>query len=82
LKYSIEFKKSALKDLEKINKKDALKILFRIEKMEDSLSGDIKKLTNYTPEYRLRVGNYRILFEIAGNEIIIYCVKHRKDLYN
>jgi mRNA interferase RelE/StbE len=44
--------------------------------------GDVKRLTSITPEYRLRVGNYRILFEIVkGKKIIIYRVCHRKDAY-
>ena len=50
--------------------------------MGNDLKGDIKKLTNHSPEYRLRVGNFRILFEIENNEIIIYRIKHRKDVYN
>lgn len=77
----IEFKKSAVKDLDKIEKKGALIILDKIKKMEDGLSGNIKKLTNFTPEYRLRAGNYRILFEIETNKIVIYRIKHRKESY-
>lgn len=77
----IEFKKSAVKDLDKIEKKGALIILDKIKKMEDGLSGNIKKLTDFTPEYRLRAGNYRILFEIETNKIVIYRIKHRKESY-
>ena len=33
--------------------------------MSGGLKGDVKRLTNFTQEYRLRVGDYRILFEIA-----------------
>ena len=43
--------------------------------MENDLAGDVKKLTNFTPEYRLRVGNYRVLFEIENENIVIYRVK-------
>jgi mRNA interferase RelE/StbE len=82
VKYSIEFKKIALKDLEKINKKDAIRILSKIKELEEDLKGDVKRLTNYTPEYRLRFGNFRILFEISGKAIIIYKIKHRKDSYH
>jgi mRNA interferase RelE/StbE len=77
----IEFKPSALKDLRSINKKDAIKILTKIEDMKDGLKGDIKRLTNFTPEYRLRVGIYRVLFEIENNIITIYAVKHRREAY-
>ncbi len=49
--------------------------------MQSNLMGDVKHLTNFTPEYRLRVGNYRILFEIEGNYIKVYRIKHRKNIY-
>jgi mRNA interferase RelE/StbE len=50
--------------------------------LEKSLSGDVKRLTNFTPEYRLRVGDYRVLFEIEGDRVIIYRVKHRSRAYS
>jgi mRNA interferase RelE/StbE len=81
MKYEVEFKPRSIKDLKKIYKNDQIKIIGRIEKMTNNLTGDIKKLTNFSPEYRLRVGNYRILFEIENNKIIIYAVKHRKESY-
>jgi len=40
-----------------------VRILENIERLQFGLQGDIKRLTDFTPEYRLRVGNYRILFE-------------------
>lgn len=45
------------------------------------LTGDVKKLTNFSPEYRLRVKNYRILFEIENDKIIIHRIKHRRESY-
>lgn len=81
MKYQIGFKPGALKDLKLINKKDSYKIIEKIEDMQYGLSGDIKKLTNFTPEYRLRVGKYRVLFEVEEGKVIIYRIKHRKDAY-
>lgn len=57
-------------------------ILNKLEIMEDNLQGDIKKLTNFTTEYRLRVSHYRILFELEKDKIIIYRIKHRSQSYN
>lgn len=71
----------AVKDLRKVPKKDARAIVGKIQVLEQGLSGNIKKLTNFSPEYRLRVGNYRVLFEVEGQKIIIYRIKHRKDAY-
>ena len=44
--------------------------------------GDVNKLTNFTPEYRLRVGDYLILFEVEQQTIVIYRVRHRKESYS
>lgn len=79
--YSVEIMPKAIKYLKSIDKAQAKTILERIQNLENGLEGDIKKLTNYTPEYRLRVGNYRALFEIEGEKIIIYRIKHRKEAY-
>lgn len=79
--YDVCFKPKAIKDLDSINNNGRQKILTKIELMESDLPGDIKKLTNFTPEYRLRVGNYRVLFEIEKENVIIYRILHRKDSY-
>jgi mRNA interferase RelE/StbE len=50
--------------------------------MKDDLAGDVKRLTNFTPEFRLRVCEYRVLFEVEGNKVLIYRVRHRKDAYS
>jgi len=81
MKYKIEFKPRALKDCKSIDKK-VLQIIFsKLEILSDDLQGDVKKLTNFTPEYRLRVGDYRVLFETERDRIIIYRIQHRKEVY-
>jgi len=45
------------------------------------MSGDVKHSTNTEPEYRLRVGDYRVLFEVEGEVIIVYRIRHRKNIY-
>ena len=54
----------------------------KAEALQKDLAGDVKRLTNFTPEFRLRVGNYRVLFEIEGDKVLIYRVRHRKDAYS
>jgi mRNA interferase RelE/StbE len=48
----------------------------------DDLQGDVKMLTPSTPEYRLWVGGYRVLFEVSGSEVQIYRIRHRRDAYS
>lgn len=79
--YRIELKPLAIKDLDDLTKDVAGRILDKTETLRDNLSGNVKKLTNYAPEFRLRVGDYRVLFEVEGDKIIVYRVKHRKDAY-
>ena len=81
MEYRIEFKPKSIKDCKKISK-DHLKLIFnKIEKMQNDLEGDVKHLTQHTPEYRLRVGNYRVLFEVENEKIIVYRIIHRKNAY-
>ncbi len=79
--YEVGFKPRALKDLKAIDQRESARIVEKVEAMRDNLTGDVKKLTNFTPEYRLRVGNYRVLFALEDNKIVIYRVQHRKDSY-
>jgi mRNA interferase RelE/StbE len=81
MKYTIRIKPRAMKDLENIPQHDAERILDKIEAMSDSLQGDVKRLTNYVPEYRLRVGKWRVLFEIEQQNIVVYRVKARGKAY-
>jgi len=43
--------------------------------------GDIKKLKGFKNKYRLRAGNYRVLFELEGTGLVVYDVGDRKDIY-
>jgi mRNA interferase RelE/StbE len=81
VKYEIEFKQRSVKDLKAVPAEDRRRIVARIEAMKNGLSGDVKRLTDFSPEYRLRVGDYRVLFEVEDEKILIYRIKHRKDAY-
>jgi mRNA interferase RelE/StbE len=81
--YKIFFKKSVQKDFNGIPKKDLKKILDRIEALaEDPRPPGCEKLTGQQ-RYRLRQGQYRILYSIQDDELTVWVVKigHRKDIY-
>ncbi len=82
MRYRVELKPRAIKDLKILNASDRIRLLRRIEDLENNLAGDVKRLKNFTPDFRLRVGSFRILFEVNGERVIIYRVLHRKDAYN
>ncbi len=79
--YEIEFKPKAIKDLDSLQQNDARRIVERMKRMRNNLEGDVKHLTNFTPEYRLRVGDFRVLFELAGNRVTVYRIVNRRDAY-
>ena len=79
--YKVEFKPRALKDLRGLPVMESVRIVAKAEALQNDLDGEVKRLTNFTPEYRLRVGNYRILFEVEEATVVIYRVRHRKDAY-
>lgn len=81
MKYSIEIKATAIKDLKRLGKNTAVRITKRIMAMSDDLQGDIKKLQDNEPNYRMRVGDFRVLFDLEGNNVIVYRVMHRKESY-
>ena len=82
MRYDFDFKPRAIKELERLPTIQQRRIVARIEQLADNLQGDVKRLTNFTPEYRLRVGDYRVLFEINRGKIEIYRVCHRRDAYD
>jgi mRNA interferase RelE/StbE len=77
----IEFKPRAFKDLEALPEAESRRVLAKVAKLQDDLAGDVKRLTNYSPEYRPRVGNYRVLSDLEGPLVVIYRMPHRKDAY-
>jgi mRNA interferase RelE/StbE len=78
----VEIRKSAIKDLKSINNPYKQNIHNKILELKDFPSiQNIKKLTNFEPAYRLRVGNYRILFDVSEDTVIIGRVLHRQESY-
>jgi len=81
--YNIFFRESVWKDVRRILKKELKKIFKRVENLsEDPRPIGCEKLTGRN-RYRLRQGNYRILYSIQDNELTVWVVKvgHRKDAY-
>jgi mRNA interferase RelE/StbE len=82
MKYTVGLKPRATKDLRRLQKQDARRVADALERLADDLSGDVKRLTSFSPEYRLRVGQYRVLFEIENEKAIaVYRVVHRREAY-
>ena len=82
-KYKIEFKRSVWKDLDELPKADRRRILRRIEELaDDPRPPQCQKLTGME-RYRVRQGDYRILYSIEDDRLIVVVVKvgHRREVY-
>ncbi|MDP8203367.1 MAG: type II toxin-antitoxin system RelE/ParE family toxin [Candidatus Tenebribacter mawsonii] len=82
-KYKLKFATSVKKDFRKIPNNDVSKILKLINSLlDDPYPKNVKKLSHQN-KFRIRYRNYRILYKIINNELIIYVLKisHRKDVY-
>jgi len=82
-KYKIEIKRSAVKEIERLPRQDLEIILQRIASLADNPRPKDSKKLSAEETYRIRHGNYRILYVIADDVLIVYVVKvgHRKDVY-
>ena len=72
------YSKTAQKSIKKLDIQVKSRIKAGIEAIP---AGDIKKLSGYTDLYRLRIGDYRVLFEWQGSEIYIDDVLPRGQAY-
>jgi mRNA interferase RelE/StbE len=83
--YKILIKKSAAKELEAVaGKKDRERITQRILGLsENPRPGGVEKLSGTTEKYRIRQGNFRILYEIQDDVLIVFIVQigDRKEVY-
>lgn len=83
--YSIEFTRNALKSLKKIDLVYQRLIIEKIEALQINPheSGNVKTLKGVNGYYRLRVADYRVIYELNNNMLVILIIdiNHRKDVY-
>ena len=82
LTYNITFKKSVSKDLKKIDKSEADRILTKLATELPNKADSLPELKGkYSGLKKYRIGNYRIVFAIVESTIIITRIRHRKEAY-
>jgi mRNA interferase RelE/StbE len=79
--YQLGISATAKRALRLLPKQDRQEIGYKLFLMQDDLAGDVKKLQGSQNEYRLRVGNYRVMFRLERDIIAVYKVGDRKDVY-
>ena len=82
--YNLSFKRSVEKDLRSLRKSVIPRVLNKIEDLKDNPTPrQSVKLTDAEYTYRLRVGDYRIVYEVdkKDQEIVVLYVRHRSQAY-
>ncbi len=81
MNYKIAFKKSVARDLKKIAKEQANRIL---KKIEDEFPQKVETLPILTRKFsglrKFRVGDFRVIFSIMGDTALILRIRHRKEI--
>jgi len=80
--YRIVFTNRALRDLEKIDKETQIRIAKKLkEYVENPLKYARKLISQHIGTYRFKIGDYRIIFDIDGENIVVLRIGHRKSIY-
>ncbi len=80
----IEWNEDAIKDLAKLDKPVAQRILKKI----DWLSDNFEKVTpepligQFKGTFKLRIGDWRVVYTIEGQTLVIQFIGHRRDIYS
>ena len=84
MQYSIEFRPGVLKSLKRFPKRDLVRIKKKIDDLARNLPNpNTTKMIGDNPFHKIRSGDYRIIYEIHDDKLVILVLKvgHRKDVY-
>jgi len=70
------------KDFRHLNRQTQERVLVALENLQQEPYAPARKLTGVKiGQYRIRVGGYRIRYDIEGTEVVLYRVRHRREVY-
>ena len=86
MKYAFRWRERAVRQLRAIPLPAALTILRALAPLGDDprrLDANVKKLAGYEDRYRLRVGDYRVIYDVMDGHLVILVVGvgHRREIY-
>jgi mRNA interferase RelE/StbE len=82
LSYNLAYTRRAVKDIDQLDvnvKKRIGNTLLRY--LDDPLQYSEPLIDSSLGNYRFRIGDYRVIFDIEGNDIVVLRVGHRKEIY-
>lgn len=84
MRYQLEFTASALRELRNLDAQMQARITARVTGLcDDPFPSGVKKLQGLPGHFRIRVGDYRIIYRIDGQQVVIVIVRigHRREIY-
>ena len=82
--YEIEITRTAEKQLTRLRREDQARVVRAVIALADEpFPRGSRKLSGYDDVFRIRVGNYRVIYSVSGKTLIIIILKigHRRDVY-
>jgi mRNA interferase RelE/StbE len=82
--YRIEWKRSALRELKRLDRQVVPRIVAAIDSLSaQPLPLGVSKLQGSQRTYRIRIGSYRVIYELYQSRLVVEVVRvrHRKDVY-
>ncbi len=87
--YTTRFTSQAQRDMLKIPRQDAVRILHRLTEFQQAMDAgdtsafDVKALQGNNARWRLRVGDYRVVYTVEDGQLIVWvlAVGNRRDVY-
>jgi len=82
MSFGVEWSEDAARDLDRLELLLQRRIFKKVNEFADlgSFHG-VKRMSGYDSLYRLRVGDYRVIFEMVGNSVVVLKVGHRGKIY-
>jgi mRNA interferase RelE/StbE len=83
--YSIAWKRSATQELKRLPREIVGRIVKAVEQLStDPYPSGVRKLIGSEHTYRIRVGDYRVIYDVMASALVIEIIRvgHRRDIYN
>jgi mRNA interferase RelE/StbE len=82
MKFSLVYTKRAIRDIRKLDESIKLRVGKALLRFREDPMKYAEKITDTRlGQYRFRIGDYRVVFDLEGNEIVVLRVGHRRDIY-
>jgi mRNA interferase RelE/StbE len=82
VKFTLVYTKRAVKDIEGLDDLAKKRLAKKLLSLAENPIGKSKKLMNSElGSYRFRVGDYRVIFDLAGSQVVVLRVGHRREIY-